>query len=107
LTKVRFPPSVNGKTPQFVQTGSSPFAGTVLSGTWSLAQCPDTTGLLSHHTFTIGTGIDAIYTQIDWGDETQLIYLRLYDPSCAVAGVYGRINAPTSYTGTLETYDKR
>jgi serine protease AprX len=65
--KVKFPPSTNGKTPQFVQTSSSPFAGTVLSGTWSLAQCPDTTGLLSHHTFTIGTGIDAIYTQIEWG----------------------------------------
>jgi serine protease AprX len=134
--KVKFPPSTNGQTPQFVQTSSSAFAGTVLSGTWSLAQCPDTTGLLSHHTFTIGTGIDAIYTQIEWGDETQLIYLRLYDPSCAVAGesaalldigsvsqralvvtspqagtwtvgVYGRINVPTAYTGTFETYDKR
>ena len=133
--KVNFPPSVNGKTPQFTRTSSSPFSGTVLPNTWQIAQCPDTTGLLNHHTFTVGTGVDAIYTQIEWGESSQLIYLRLYDPNCQVAGesaalldigavdhralvvsapqpgtwtvgVYGRINAPWPYTGTFETYDK-
>jgi serine protease AprX len=133
--KVNFPPSVNGKTPQFTQTSSASFSGTVLPNTWQIAQCPDTTGLLNHHTFTIGAGVDAIYTQLEWGDSTQLLYLRLYDPSCQVAGesaalldignvdhralvvtapqpgtwtvgVYGRINALWPYTGTFETYDK-
>jgi serine protease AprX len=134
--KIRFPPVVNGKTPEFTQTSSTAFSGTVLApNTWALAQCPDTTGLLNHHTFTIGSGVDAIYTQIQWGDPNQLIYLRLYDPQCNVAGesaallditsvshralvvtapaagtwtvgVYGRINGPTPYTGTFETYDK-
>lgn len=66
---------------------------------------------------------------------TDLLYLRLYDPSCQVAGesaglldigavnhrallvtnpeagtwtvaVYGRINLPTAYTGSFETYVK-
>jgi serine protease AprX len=133
--KVKFPPVVTGRTPQFTQTSSAPFAGTVLPNTWQIAQCPDTTGLLNHHAFTVGTGVDALYTQIEWGESSQLIYLRLYDPNCQVAGesaalldigavdhralvvtapqpgtwtvgVYGRINAPWPYTGTFETYDK-
>lgn len=134
--QVNFKPVVNGKTPQFTLTGSSAFSGLVAGSTWSIAQCPDTTGLLNHHTFTIGAGVDAIYTEIAWGDPNQLIYLRLYDPSCNVAGesaallditsvehralvvtapaagtwtvgVYGRINIPTRYTGSFETYDQR
>jgi serine protease AprX len=135
--KVNFPPSVNGKTPEFTRTSSAAFSGTVLSpNTWGLAQCPDTTGLLNHHTFTIGAGVDVIYTQIEWADPNQLIYLRLYDPNCQVAGesaalldigavnhrallvsapqagtwtvgVYGRINGPTAYNGSFDTYDKR
>jgi serine protease AprX len=133
--QVKFRPVVNGKTPEFTLTGSNAFSGLVVGSTWTLAQCPDTTGLLNHHTFTIGTGVDAIYTEIAWGDPNQLIYLRLYDPSCNVAGesaallditsvehralvvtapaagmwtvgVYGRINGPTQYTGAFETYDK-
>jgi serine protease AprX len=135
--KVNFPPSVNGKTPEFTQTSSTAFSGTVLApNTWALAQCPDSTGLLNHHTFTIGAGVDAIYTQIEWADPNQLIYLQLYDPNCEIAGtsaalldigavnhralfvsspqpgtwtvgVYGRINGPTAYTGSFDTYDKR
>jgi len=135
--KVNFPPSVNGKTPEFTQTNSTAFSGTVLApNTWALAQCPDSTGLLNHHTFTIGAGVDAIYTQIEWADPNQLIYLQLYDPNCEIAGtsaalldigavnhralfvsspqpgtwtvgVYGRINGPTAYTGSFDTYDKR
>jgi serine protease AprX len=135
--KVNFPPSVNGKTPEFTQTSSTAFSGTVLApNTWALAQCPDSTGLLNHHTFSIGAGVDAIYTQIEWADPNQLIYLQLYDPNCEIAGtsaalldigavnhralfvsspqpgtwtvgVYGRINGPTAYTGSFDTYDKR
>jgi serine protease AprX len=135
--KVKFPPVINGKTPQFTLTSSAPFSGTALTDTWQLAQCPDNTPgqLLQHHQFTIGAGVDVVYTEVSWGDETQLLYLRLYDPSCNVAGesaalldignvshralavtspvagtwtvgVYGRINIPTNYTGVFQTYDK-
>jgi serine protease AprX len=134
--KVRFPPPITGKTPQFRLTSSTAFGGTVASGTWVLRRCPDTTGLLSHHTFTISSGIDAIYAEIEWADPNQLIYLVLWDPSCQVAGesaalldigsvnhravvvtspaagtwtvgVYGRINIPTQYAGAFSVYDKR
>jgi serine protease AprX len=135
--RIKFRPPTNGKTPEFTLTSATPFSGTVAApNTWALAQCPDTTGLLNHHTFTIGTGVDAVYTEISWADPNQLIYLRLYDPNCQIAGesaallditsvnhraivvtspqagtwtvgVYGRINGPTQYTGSFETYDKR
>jgi len=134
--KINFRPPVNGRTPEFVETSSSPFGGTVLSGTWLVAECPDTTGLLSHHTYTVGTGVDVIYAEIEWDDPNQLIYLVVWDPSCQRAaesaalldigavnhralaitspaagtwtvGVYGRANIPTQYTGAFSTYDKR
>ncbi|HSH60746.1 MAG TPA: S8 family serine peptidase [Acidimicrobiales bacterium] len=134
--KIHFPPSINGKTPQFELTGSTPIGGTVASGTWLVRECPDTTGQLSHHPIEVAAGTDAIYTEIEWADATQLIYLVLYDPSCNEAaasaalldigsvrhrallvtapvpgtwtvGVYGRLNIPTDYTGSFNTYDKR
>jgi serine protease AprX len=134
--KIRFPPPVNGKTPSFTVTSSNSFGGTVATGTWSLARCPDTLGVLNHHHFDVGAGTDAIYTEIEWADPTQLVYLVLYDPGCNEAGVsaalldigsvnhrallvtnpvagrwtvgvYGRINLPTPYTGAFSTYRKR
>ncbi len=134
--KVHFPPPINGKTPQFALTGSTPFGGTVLSSTWLVRECPDSSGLLNHHQFAVAAGTDAIYAEIAWDDPTQLIYLVVYDPNCQEAGVsaalldigavnhralivtspaagtwtvavYGRINLPTAYTGALATYDKR
>lgn len=134
--KITFPPSVNGKTPTYTLASHSIFSGTVLTDTWDLAECPDTTGLLSHHQFNVASGTAVIYTDMSWDGETQLIYLRLYDPNCQVAGesaplldigavtfsslavtnpapgtwtvgVYGRINAPYPYTGTFETYNSR
>jgi serine protease AprX len=134
--KVRFPPSTGGRSPEFTQTSETAFSGTVvLANTWALAECPDTTGLLNHHEFTVTSGTDAIYTEIDWDLATNLLYLRLYDPDCEVAGesaglldigevnhrallvtnpqpgswtvaVYGRINGPTPYTGLFATYEK-
>jgi serine protease AprX len=134
--KINFRPPINNRTPEFVQTSNATFGGTVLSGTWLVRECPDTTGLLSHHTFTIGSGVDAIYAEIGWADPNQLIYLVVWDPNCQVAGesaalldigsvnhralvvtspaagtwtvgVYGRLNIPTEYTGAFSTYDKR
>lgn len=131
--KTRFPPDAGAGT-TFSETSSTAFNGTVLlPDTWDLAQCPDTTGLLNHHEFTVTTGTGAIYAEIEWALETNLLYLRLYDPDCQVAGesaglldigavtqrallvtspaagtwtvaVYGRINGPTDYTGTFATY---
>ncbi len=136
--KVSFPPPINGKTPQFTLTASAPYSGTALTNTWQIAECPDTTPgqLLQHKEFTIGSGVDVVYAEVEWGDPNQLIYLRLYDPNCQVAaesaalldigafshravvvtspmpgkwtvGVYGRINAATPYTGAFSTYDER
>ncbi|HEU5326187.1 MAG TPA: S8 family serine peptidase [Candidatus Limnocylindria bacterium] len=132
--KIHFPPSVNGRTPQFSLASEAAFGGTVLlPNSWALAECPDSTGLLNHHQFTVTSGTDAVYVEIEWADPNQLIYLRLYDPNCQVAGesaalldigavnhralivtspmagtwtvgVYGRINIPTDYTGSFETY---
>ena len=134
--KVRFPPSTGGRTPSFTMTSEAGFSGTVvLANTWALAECPDTLGILNHHEFTVTSGTDAIYTEIDWDLAANLLYLRLYDPNCEVAGesaglldigevnhrallvtnpqpgtwtvaVYGRINGPTDYAGSFATYDK-
>ena len=133
--KVRFPPSTGGKTPEYTLTSETAFSGTVVTpNTWDLRACPDTTGLLNHHEFTV-TSADAVYTEISWPSTTDLLYLVLYDPNCEVAGesaglldigfvnhrallvtnpepgtwtvaVYGRINAPTAYEGMFATYDK-
>lgn len=133
--KVRFPPSTGGKTPEYTLTSEAAFSGTVLApDTWDLRECPDTTGLLNHHEFTV-TSADAVYTEISWSSTTDLLYLVLYDPNCEVAGesaglldigfvnhrallvtnpeagtwtvaVYGRINLPTAYDGMFATYDK-
>jgi hypothetical protein len=85
--KVNFPPVVNGRTPQFTLTSTAPFSGTALTNTWQLAECPDTTPgqLLQHHQFTVCSGVDVV-TRKSRG-ETQLLYLRLYDPSCKVEGL--------------------
>ena len=91
--KVHFPPSVNGRTPQFSQASNTLFSGSALPGTWLLRECPDTSGLLSHHRFTVASGTDVIYTEIDWGmniaDQVygpELLYLVLYGPDCEVVG---------------------
>jgi serine protease AprX len=138
IGKIHFPPPVNGKTPQYSLTSSAPFSGTALTDTWQIKQCPDTTPgqLLQHHRFTIGTGVDVVYAEASWGDETQLLFLMLYDPNCNAAAlsgelldigsvshravrvtspmsgtwtvaVYGRVNLPTGYTGVFQTYDQR
>ncbi|HEX7197496.1 MAG TPA: S8 family serine peptidase [Candidatus Limnocylindria bacterium] len=134
--KVKFAPSVSGKTPQFTLVSETAFSGTqALPNTWDLQQCPDSTGLLNHHEFAVTSGTDAIYVEIEWADPNQLIYLQWYDPNCEIAGtsaalldigavnhraliatnplpgtwtvgVYGRINIPTAYTGSFEVYDK-
>ncbi len=131
--KLRFKPDSGVTT--FTQTSSTAFDGTVLlPNTWQLAQCPDPTGVLNHHEFTVTAGTGAIYAEIEWELEVNLLYLRLYDPNCEVAGesaalldigavthralvvtdpvpgtwtvaIYGRINGPTAYTGAFSTYD--
>lgn len=132
--KTKFRPSA-GQGATFTQTSSTSYSGTVLTpDTWDLAECPDTTGLLNHHTFTVGSGLGAIYAELAWELQASLLYLRVYGPDCAVlgesaalligavyyrgivvtnpapgtytVGVYGRINAPTPYTGAFSTYTK-
>lgn len=150
--KVRFPPAVNGATPEFVQTSGASLAGVANTGTWLLRpyvgtdipqeeRCANLAAakadpLLSLHSFDVAAGTDAVYTEIEWGSETQLIYLVLYGADCTEAGVsaalldigsvrqrallatnpqpgtwtvgvYGRLNLPTEYTGSFSTYAKR
>jgi serine protease AprX len=134
--KTTFKPSA-GQGATFVEVSNTPYAGTVLlPNTWALAKCPDTTGLLNHHTFTVAPGLGAIYAEVQWDIEVSLLYLRVYGPDCAVlgesaalldigtvyyraivvtnpvpgtytVGVYGRINTPTPYTGAFSTYIKK
>lgn len=60
------------------------------TGTWLARSCntdgPIPAGL-SQHKFDVAAGTDTIYTEIEWADKTQLIYLVLYDPACNEAGV--------------------
>lgn len=133
--KLKFRPNTGGRTPEFTATSAEAFSGTVFAPTWTFAECPDTTGLLNHHEFTVTEGTGAVYVEIEWDDPNQLIYLQLYDPNCEIAGtsaalldigavnqralivtspaagtwtvgVYGRINIPTAYSGSFETYVK-
>jgi serine protease AprX len=133
--KAKFKPSA-GQGATFTETSSTAYSGTVvLPNTWQLRECPDTSGLLNHHQFTIGTGVGAIYAELEWDIEVSLLYLVVYGPDCAVlgesaalldygsvfyraivvtnpapgtytVGVYGRINTPTPYTGAFSTYVK-
>jgi serine protease AprX len=133
--KTTFKPSA-GQGATFVETSSTPYSGTVLlPDTWDLAACPDTTGLLNHHQFTVAPGLGAIYAELQWDIPVSLLYLRIYGPDCAVVGesaalldigtvfyraivvtnpvpgtytvgVYGRVNTPTPYTGAFSTYLK-
>src|SRR3990170_3243895 len=100
--KVRFPPAVNGATPEFTQTGSTALSGVANTGTWLLApyvgtdisqeeRCANLAAakadpLMSYHSFDVVSGTDAVYTEIEWASETQLIYLVLYAPDCTEAG---------------------
>lgn len=132
--QTKFRPSA-GQTSGYTLASEQPYSGVVLTNTWVLASCPDTTGLLNHHAFTVGSGLGALYVELEWASVTDLIYLRLYAPDCTVVGesaglldagtlnyraiaytnpapgtytvgVYGRINAPTQYTGLFSTYTK-
>lgn len=132
--KVKFKPSA-GQSATFTEVSSASFSGVVLTNTWVLRECPDTSGLLNHHTFTVAAGLGAVYAEIEWADPVQLIYLVLYGPDCSVVGesaglldigsvnyraivvtnpppgtytvgVYGRINLPTQYAGAFSTYIK-
>jgi serine protease AprX len=133
--KTKFKPSA-GQGATFTETSSTSYSGTVLTpNTWDLRQCPDTTGLLNHHTFTVGSGLGAVYAELEWDLQVSLLYLVVYGPDCAVlgesaalldfgavfyravvvtnpapgtytVGVYGRINPPTPYTGAFSTYVK-
>lgn len=132
--QTKFRPSA-GQTAGYTLASEQPYSGVVLTNTWVLASCPDTTGLLNHHPFTVGSGLGALYVELEWASVTDLIYLRLYAPDCTIVGesaglldagtlnyraiaytnpapgtytvgVYGRINAPTQYTGTFSTYTK-
>lgn len=150
--KIHFPPAVNGATPEFTQTSAASLAGVANTGTWLLRpyvgtdiseseRCASLAAakadpLLSFHSVAVASGTDAVYTEIEWASETQLIYLVLYAPDCTEAGVsaglldigsvrhrallatnpqpgtwtvgvYGRLNVPTQYTGAFNTYDKR
>lgn len=130
----KFRPSA-GQSAGYTLASEAPYSGLVLTNTWAIAQCPDTTGLLNHHQFAVGSGLGALYVEVEWASITDLIYLRLYAPDCTVigesaalldygsvnyraivytnpapgtytVGVYGRINAPTQYSGTFSTYTR-
>jgi serine protease AprX len=104
--KIKFPPPINGATPEFTRLSAAPIEGVAMTNTWALVEqepasekCVnnDATALddnlYSHHQFTIQSGTDVVYAEIDWNQgqpwdttgPTDLIYLRLYAPDCTVA----------------------
>jgi len=104
--KIKFPPPINGATPEFTRISAAPIEGVAMTNTWALVEQEpasekclnnDATALddnlYSHHQFTITSGADVVYAEIDWNQglpwdtigPTDLIYLRLYAPGCTVA----------------------
>ena len=133
--KIDFPDAIDG-TAGYKLVNEKTYAGTVLAPNWDLAACPDTLGLLNHHQFKVKKDTDLIYVELEWELVTNLVYLVVYDPSCNevassaalldigavnqralaitspkagnwIVAVYGRINAPTDYTGTFGIYAEK
>jgi serine protease AprX len=126
-----FRPSTNGKTPVYKLLSSKDWTGQVLPAGYSVID--QTNALASDTKVTVGTGVDALYAEIEWAQAAESVYLQLLNPAGQVveesagltdigfvnfrtvvttkpvAGTWtvraiGRVNTVTSYRGFWGTY---
>lgn len=77
--QLRFKPSTKGKNPAYELISGEDWTGTVLPGGYSLI---GVSNALAHDTpVVVGSGVDALYAEIEWASNTNNIYLSLLDPS--------------------------
>jgi serine protease AprX len=129
--QVSFRPSTSGKTPLYTLVSSKDWTGQVLPAGYTLL--PTSNALVSDTEVQVGSGVDALYAEIEWAQAANSIYLSLLDPygnevesSAALTDigmvnfrtvvttspapgtwtirVSGRINAPTDYRGFYGLY---
>lgn len=74
-----FRPSTKGKTPAYRLLSSKDWTGQVLPAGYSVVG--QTTALASDTRVTVGTGVDALYAEIEWAQAAEGIYLQLLNPS--------------------------
>ena len=126
-----FRPSTNGKTPVYNQVSSKDWTGQVLPAGYSVIG--QTTTLASDTKVNVGSGVDALYAEIEWASPNESVYLQLLNPAGQVveesagltdigfvnfrtvvttapaAGTWtvraiGRVNAVTDYRGFWGQY---
>ena len=126
-----FRPSTNGKTPMYKLLSSKDWTGQVLPAGYAVVG--QTTALASDTKVTVGSGVDALYAEIEWASKNESVYLQLFNPAGQlveesagltdigfvnfrtvvttkpVAGVWtvraiGRVNALTDYRGFWGQY---
>jgi hypothetical protein len=129
--QISFKPSTNGKTPLYKLTASKDWTGQILPAGYAVVD--QTAALASDTKVTVGTGVDALYAEIEWASPNESVYLQLLNPAGQVveesagltdigfvnfrtvvtvkpvAGVWtvraiGRVNALTDYRGFWGTY---
>lgn len=77
--QISFRPSTKGKTPAYQLLLSQDWTGTLLPAGYTLLP---TSNALSHDTrVEVGSGVDALYAEIEWANENESVYLFLYDPA--------------------------
>ena len=74
-----FRPSTNGKTPMYNLLSSKDWTGQVLPVGYAVVG--QTTALASDTKVTVGTGVDALYAEIEWASKNESVYLQLLNPA--------------------------
>jgi serine protease AprX len=129
--QLSFRPSTNGRTPVYNQLSSKDWTGQVLPAGYSVIG--QTNALASDTKVNVGSGVDALYAEIEWAQAAESIYLQLLNPAGQVveesagltdigfvnfrtvvttrpvAGMWtvraiGRVNAVTDYRGFWGQY---
>jgi serine protease AprX len=131
--QIKFPPSTKGKTPAYQLVSGQDWTGTVLPAGYTLF---GVSNALAHDTTVeVGSGVDALYAEIEWANQNESVYLFLHDPdgnevesSAALTDigsvrfrtvvttnpdpgtwtirVVGRVNAVTDYRGFYGLYQE-
>jgi serine protease AprX len=77
--QLNFRPSTKGKTPEYTLLSSKDWTGTVLPAGYAVVD--QTAALASDTQVQVGSGVDALYAEIEWALAAEGIYLQLLDPA--------------------------